>query len=212
MATLNKIIGGKDGNIRLEFQEKVVLPNSKPNLLGELNKSDERFNNGKPQLAWINKATITDFIDAFETIGTQGGEEVTVEMLNSLSEGEELEIYQDDVKLKTGQAVRIQVTETIMGNDWQLENKEKAAKQLTVDGRILKTRLTLSEELKANIDDNLGKQAYFTDEQGNLIYRNVEVVAYEPQHVIIPNTKLVSAKEAFKIPVVKEPVAAKVAA
>lgn len=216
MATLNKIIGGKEGNIRLEFQEKIVLPNSKPNLLGELNKSDERFNNVKPTLAWVNKVVPSDFIDTFEAIGAQGGEEVTLEMLNSLSEGEEIEVYQDDVKVKVGDKfvpVRIEITESITPiNDYQMSNKEKAAKQLTIDGRILKSRLTLSDELKANIEDNMGKQAYFTDAEGNLIYRNVNVVAYAPQHIIIQNTKLVSAKEAFKIPVVKETVADKVAA
>ncbi len=213
MATLNKIIGGKDGNIRLEFAEKIVLPNAKLNLLGELNKSDERFTNGKPTLAWVNKVVASDFIDTFETIADTNGEEVTLEVLNGLSEGEEIEVFQDDVKLKSGITVRIEVTESITPtNEYQMTNKEKAAKQLTIDGRILKSRLTLSDELKANIEENMSKQAYFTDEQGNLIYRNVNVVAYTPQHVIIQNTKLVSAKEAFKIPVVKETVKANVVA
>lgn len=216
MATLNKIIGGKEaGTIRLEFSENVVLPNKNPNLLALLNQKDERFKtSAKPITGWGNLAQTESFFKMLDsTLVSMHGEEITLEMLNKLTEGEEIEVYKENFNFLIDGVkypVHLQITETDAPiNEWQLNNMRKAAKQIKIDG-VIQKRADASELVKS--EESLGLTGYFVA-NGRLIFRKVEVIAGTPNHKIIQHEKIMLFEEvvsSINIPVANAPEKVKV--
>ena len=118
-----KAIGG--GKYQLEFAELIQNPTAKGgnSLVSLLNKSDDRFGAPKPRRSWISGEK-SDIEDAFamEIADMAQGEEKVLNVLNP-------EVG--------GARIRVQITETTQGSDYQLENIETSAKRAGKDGNFI---------------------------------------------------------------------------
>lgn len=122
---LSKIKAISGGKYQLEFAELVQNPTAKGgnSLVGLLNKSDDRFASAKPRRAWISG----EKSDIEGALGMK---------IADMEQGDEkfLNIVNPEMG---GQRVRVQITETTVGTDYQLENLEKSAKRAGVDGDFI---------------------------------------------------------------------------
>ncbi len=165
-----KLIGAKavkGGKIQLNFAEIVVNPTKRPNLLGMLNASDDRFNAAKPRQAW----------------STAGVEEVKAYFgvdCSGLAEGEEMELNIANPAMG-GYPIHLEVLETTEASEYDLDtdkegnlNVLKSAKQYT---------------------DKEGVTKYITTEDGSPIFSRITPQLGEVKHTFIGATKEVSSED-----------------
>ena len=149
LVSARKVSGDK---IHMEFAE--VIPNGKAqNILGILNASDERFS-ANARRAWVT----AEPADAAKTFGINFGIDAGWE---ATDKGEMLFLNILNPTID-GTRCRILISETTEANDWQEENKNKAAKRK-------------------------GKEGPFITHEGNYIYSNTSVVMSDeaPKHTIL---------------------------
>tara|TARA_R100001594_G_C4048065_1_gene264511 strand:+ start:2064 stop:2669 length:606 start_codon:yes stop_codon:yes gene_type:complete len=124
LMSARKVNGGK---LQLEFAE--VIKNGKGmNVLGILNKSDERFSSSARR-AWVT----AEPNDAEESFGINFGVDAGWE---ATDRGEILFL---DILNPTidGTRCRVQINETVEATEWQEENKSRAAKRKGKDGDFI---------------------------------------------------------------------------
>jgi hypothetical protein len=155
---LSKVKAIKGGKYQLEFAEIVKNPTAKGgnSLVALLNKSDDRFAPDKPRRSWISG----EKSDIEGAIGME---------LEDLAEGEEkfLNIVNPEIG---GERVRVQITETTVGTDYQLDNIEKCAKRAGAGGD-------------------------FITHNGEYVFSNTEPVIGKAQHTFLASDSAVAAVE-----------------
>lgn len=152
---MNKIVlesarGVKNGKVQLAFSQ-IVATGAGTNVLGLLNKSDDRFNQQKPRYSWMT----AEKADVLEQFGID---------LSGLAEGEVLEIGQVDPRLASNPdaSLNIQISETTEGSEYDVANFETRAKRAGKDGDfILKDGMYIY--VKTSVVAGPAKHAIFTD-------------------------------------------------
>jgi hypothetical protein len=139
---LSKVKAISGGKYQLEFAELIQNPTAKGgnSLVGLLNKSDDRFASAKPRRAWISgeKSDIEGAL-GFKIEDMEPGDDKFLNIVNP-------EIG--------GDRVRVQITETTVGSEYQLENLEKSAKRAGADGDYITHG---GEYVFSNTDPVIGK-------------------------------------------------------
>jgi len=114
-----------NGKMQMEFAEKIATKDRPISALTVLNASDDRFSSGARR-GWATaepvdaaKAFNVNFGDDGEWYSSEKGEMMDLDILNPTF---------NDVRF------RVQITETTEGNEWQVENYERAAKRAGKDG------------------------------------------------------------------------------
>lgn len=139
-----------NGKIQLEIAERLEGA-AQANPLAVFNKSDERFSQGGARRAWLT----CEPQDASELLG--------VDLTSGYAMGETgkqvkpLNIANPSVD---GNVLRVQITETVEPNAWQMENLETAAKRR-------------------------GKDGDFITHKGMYIFANGQVCFGEPNHTFL---------------------------
>ena len=124
LVSARKVNGGK---LQLEFAE-VIKNGNTMNVLGILNKSDERFSSSARR-AWVT----AEPNDAEESFGINFGIDAGWE---TTEKGEMLFI--DVLNPTIGETrCRLQINETVEATDWQSDNIETAAKRKGKDGDFI---------------------------------------------------------------------------
>ena len=120
--------GVKNGKVQLAFSQIVNTGTSGANVLGLLNKSDDRFNQQKPRYSWMT----AEKADVLAQFGID---------LSGLSEGDSLEIGAVDPRLTSNPdaELNIQITESTEGSDYDVANFETRAKRAGKDGDFITT-------------------------------------------------------------------------
>ena len=116
----------KNGQVQLAFSQIVNTGTSGTNVLGLLNKSDDRFNQQKPRYCWMT----AEKADILAQFGID---------LSGLAEGDTLEIGQVDPRLASSPDVElnIQITESTEGSEYDVANFETRAKRAGKDGDFI---------------------------------------------------------------------------
>lgn len=158
LTQIRKVSGKK---FSLEFAEQILRPNTRFNFLGEFNASDPRFNQSGPRRAWLN-AEASDIqrllgIDVATLNFSKDAKERIIAPLNILN------------PIAKGMAMKIQIVESVVPTANQLENAEKAVKQIT---------------------NKQGKTVYFKKE-GKFIYASSFVVGGTFEHKFLEHDELV---------------------
>jgi len=122
-----------NGKIQLEVAESVQVSDRPMNVLGMLNKSDDRFKSNARR-TWIT-AEPTDATDLF---GIEFGAEAEWYMGTSKA-GSEVELLDLNIlnPVINDMRCRILITETIDATDWQAENIERSAKRKGAEGEFI---------------------------------------------------------------------------
>jgi hypothetical protein len=156
VVSARKVSGGK---IQVMIGEIVRNPNlgeSRPNVLGILNASDERFEEQKQKPRY-----------AFVTVEADSFLEATgIDLLKAIDENQGvIGVINPELSLGDGISVRmrLEVRENLSGNyspeSWEMKNSRKAAKQIktkqgqvyfTKDGQLIFTDVTVQVEGKVN--------------------------------------------------------------
>jgi hypothetical protein len=117
--------GVKNGKVQLCFSQIVETGTAPTNILGLLNKSDDRFNQSKPRYAWLT-AEPTDVQTLFGI------------NVSNIAEGDTLEIDMVDARMAgDSRSLNIQINETTEGNAYEVANFEKSAKRAGKDGEFI---------------------------------------------------------------------------
>jgi len=118
--------GVKNGKVQLAFSQIINTGTSGANVLGLLNKSDDRFNQQKPRYSWMT----AEKADVLEQFGVD---------LSGLAEGDVLEIGAVDPRLTSNPdaELNIQITESTEGSDYDVANFETRAKRAGKDGDFI---------------------------------------------------------------------------
>ena len=118
--------GVKNGKVQLCFSQIVNTGKQPTNVLGLLNKSDDRFNQQKPRYAWMT-GEVEDIKAQFDID------------LSGLAEGDVLEIGAEDPRLAAYPDVplNIKITETTEGSEYDVANFETRAKRAGKDGDFI---------------------------------------------------------------------------
>lgn len=147
LAAARKVAGGK---LQLTFAEMIENPKQSSNILAMLNADDDRF---KASQKGARRAFLTATpAMALQFFGIKA-EELT-------EDDKEINILNPAIG---GKALRLQVTESHKGTEYEMANPAKCAKQYT---------------------DNNGVKHYFIKD-GELIFSATKVVDCEPKHTII---------------------------
>tara|TARA_R100000152_G_C6771471_1_gene198011 strand:+ start:1531 stop:2154 length:624 start_codon:yes stop_codon:yes gene_type:complete len=122
-----------NGKIQLEVAESIQVSDRPMNVLGMLNKSDDRFKSNARR-TWIT----AEPTDATELFGINFGADAEWYMGTSKS-GAQVELLDLNVlnPVINDMRCRILVTETIEPTDWQAENVERAAKRRGAEGEFI---------------------------------------------------------------------------
>jgi hypothetical protein len=178
------LVSVKRGQKGLQAEFKGVIVKQGMNPLALMNEGDSRFTQDSTRHAWltVNAASINKIFN------------VSLDALQALKEGESLELNLVAPKYN-GVPFQIQVVESLSPfNEWEAENWKKAAKQLTIDEKVVASaRISKTAE----VDQCLGQQGYFTKE-GRLIFSKAVVVLQDvaPIHTFIEGSVLSSTREA----------------
>lgn len=157
LASARKVEGGK---IQLEFAERIANPSQGTNVLAAMNADDDRFSQSLPGARRVYLTASPAMVQ----------EHFGVDVSKITTEPTELNILNPKLM---GKALRIQVSESFKGTEYQMANAQKAAKQFT------------------NKD---GETKYFIKD-GDLIFSNTKLVDVEPKHTIIASDAQVSWEE-----------------
>ena len=122
-----------NGKIQLEVAESVQVSDRPMNVLGMLNKSDDRFKSNARR-TWIT----AEPTDATEYFGINFGTEAEWYMGTSKA-GASVELLDLNIlnPMINDMRCRILVTETIEATDWQAENIERSAKRKGAEGEFI---------------------------------------------------------------------------
>ena len=122
-----------NGKIQLEVAESVQVTDRPINVLGMLNKSDDRFKSNARR-TWIT----AEPTDATELFGVDFGLEAEWYMGTSKA-GVSVELLDLNILNPTIKNVRcrILITETIDPTEWQAENLERSAKRKGAEGAFI---------------------------------------------------------------------------
>jgi hypothetical protein len=122
-----------NGKIQLEVAEQVQVSDRPMNVLGMLNKSDDRFKSNARR-TWVT----AEPTDATELFGINFGVDAEWYMGTSKS-GAQVELLDLNVfnPVINDTRCRILVTETIDPTEWQAENVERAAKRKGAEGAFI---------------------------------------------------------------------------
>tara|TARA_B110000858_G_scaffold5904_1_gene6595 strand:- start:1750 stop:2367 length:618 start_codon:yes stop_codon:yes gene_type:complete len=122
-----------NGKIQLEVAESIQLSDRPQNVLGMLNKSDDRFKSNARR-TWIT----AEPTDASELFGVDFGLEAEWYMGTSKS-GSSVELLDLNIlnPIINGTRCRIMITETIEPTEWQAENVERSAKRKGAEGAFI---------------------------------------------------------------------------
>ena len=122
-----------NGKIQLEVAESIQVSDRPMNVLGMLNKSDDRFKSNARR-TWIT----AEPTDATELFDINFGADADWYMGTSKS-GAQVELLDLNVlnPVINDMRCRILVTETIEPTDWQAENVERAAKRRGAEGEFI---------------------------------------------------------------------------
>jgi len=122
-----------NGKIQLEVAEQVQVSDRPMNVLGMLNKSDDRFISNARR-TWVT----AEPTDATELFGINFGADAEWYMGTSKS-GAQVELLDLNVfnPVINDTRCRILVTETIDPTEWQAENVERAAKRRGAEGAFI---------------------------------------------------------------------------
>lgn len=172
----------KENSFRMEVKGKVVKEGG--SVLSLLNEGDSRFD-VSDRYAWMKVEP--------EAIEKYFG--VSAEKIRALEKGQSLELNIHNPQLG-GLPLSIQIVERqLPENDYEIQNWDKAAKQVEVTQNVLKSvRLKKS----AGVYDTLGQQAYFMKD-GKLVFSTASVVTGDPQHVFVNDAQLITLEEARAI-------------
>ena len=118
--------GVKNGKVQLAFSQLIQTGTSNSNVLGLLNKSDDRFNQQKPRYSWMT----AEKADVLAQFGID---------LSGLAEGDVLEIGSVDPRLASSPdaELNIQITESTEGSEYDVANFETRAKRAGKDGDFI---------------------------------------------------------------------------
>lgn len=139
-----------NGKVQLEFAERLE-GGSSANPLSVFNKSDDRFASSGARRAWMT----VEPVDASELLNVDLTSGYTTN-----ERGQEVKPLMVHNPEALGQALRVQITETVEPSEWQMENLETAAKRRGRDGD------------------------YITH-NGMYIFANSNVVFGEPKHTFL---------------------------
>ena len=122
-----------NGKIQLEVAESIQVSDRPMNVLGMLNKSDDRFKSNARR-TWIT----AEPTDASELFNVDFGMEAEWYMGESKA-GTQVELLDLNIlnPVINDMRCRILVTETIEPTDWQAENVERAAKRKGAEGEFI---------------------------------------------------------------------------
>lgn len=122
-----------NGKIQLEVAESIQVSDRPMNVLGMLNKSDDRFKSNARR-TWIT-AEPTDASELFKVdFGMEAGWYMGESKAGTQVELLDLNILNPVIN---DMRCRILVTETIEPTDWQAENVERAAKRKGAEGEFI---------------------------------------------------------------------------
>lgn len=126
-------VGG--GKVQLEFAEIIPTPASEGNVLGEFNKSDERFSGRAARRAWLS----AEPEDVQRILP-----EIMSEVRECLDSGEKVFVGYKNPQMPNGDSLKIQVEEShTPENEWEMNNLDRSAKQngegehLLKDGKLI---------------------------------------------------------------------------
>lgn len=173
-----------NGSFQVEFSQFVTKPgNRRINpLLSIMNEGDERFGAApKPRRAWM---VITERDNVIKFFGDEIADlGYTIDQIDALAQGETLTLG-FDAPLINNQPLNLEVFETTEPrDDYSVNNIDKAAKQVIINGKILSNdKVKKAEGLEAFE----GEVGYFVDTTSKKpIFSYVEVVAGTPEHTFI---------------------------
>jgi len=144
-----------NGKVQLELAERVETGTGSSNdPLAMFNKSDDRFSARGARRAWIT----VEPVDATELLGI----DLTSGYNDADERGRELKVLNVLSPTATEDAIplRVQITETVTPDDYQMENVEETAKRAGEDGD-------------------------FITHKGMYIFSNTKVVFGEPNHTLL---------------------------
>jgi hypothetical protein len=172
-----------NNGLQAELYDKVQKP-GRLNVLAALNVGDERFTNGSPRRAW--------FPVTLKSLELMGVPAKKLEEIENAGQDDRVEIYLENPTI-AGEVLRIQITESVVGDAWQRENVTKAAKQISIDAKVAGNK-----SLRSSFDlgKYLGQIAYFLDKDGNYIFsRGTVTVESQLNHTFIEHGDLVPETE-----------------
>lgn len=171
-----------NGSFQAEMAGTIDRPGS-VNVLAELNKGDERFNRTNLRRAWFPVTLLS--------LQELGVDALTLQKIKNLEEYDKVELNIENPQLH-GEALCIQINETIVPDVWQRQNVTKSAKQLMITDSVAKSRIATDYPL----EDYIGQNGYFMDKDGNFIFsRGIVTVASQVRHnfvegQLVPETEL----------------------
>jgi len=130
--------GVKDGKVQLEFAEFINNPTAKQSRskTSKANKSDKRFAGASPRRGWLTGEP-QDLKDMFGHLGEKC--DFTSETGKPLAKDQivELNVLNPTDATENNERCHIEITETIKPDEWQKDNKDKAAKRRGADGDFI---------------------------------------------------------------------------
>lgn len=175
----------KNERLQAEMTDVIEKP-GKLNVLQRLNKGDEAFTVNERR-TWF-PVTIASLID----LGVSASLVTAIEALK-LNEKVDCLIENPTV---SGEVLRIQVTETTQGNEYQTKNFLKAAKQLEISQSVIENTILHKHP---EIGKHVGENGYFMTDEGHFIFSNTIVtVESQVRHSFIDGI-LVPSKIAEKV-------------
>ena len=157
----------KGDKYHLAFQEIVVNPNKRPNLLGLMNADDDRFNAQKPRYAWLPAtAAMIQLYLGLDVSGLGEGDEMALDIVNPNF---------------GGYPAHIEIKETTEGSDYDKGTDD--------DGN-----LNILKSAKQFVDKE-GNTKYLTTESGQPIFTRASVQLGAAKHTFISETKEVGSED-----------------
>lgn len=174
----------KGNGFQAELTDKVQV-STRINVLGALNKGDERFRQGSLRHAW--------FPVTLESLEELGVDKETLAKINALTmDDAALPILIESPKV-AGEELCIQVNESVYPDPYQRENASRAAKQLQITMEVAANK---GMKTKSNLANHIGETGYFLSPEGHMIFsRTVVTVKSQLKHNIIADATFVPAKE-----------------
>jgi hypothetical protein len=157
----------KGGKFQLDFQEIVVNPNKRPNLLGLMNADDDRFNTQKPRYAWLPGTAA--MIEQYLGVDVSG-----------LNEGDEMSLDITNPQIG-GYPAHIEIIETTEASEY--DKGEDKNGELAV--------LSTAKQYKDKEDNTV----YILSADGQPIFTRATVQLGAPKHSFITDTKEVSSED-----------------
>lgn len=192
ITNVRKVAGNK---FQLQVEQQIESEVQQANLLAKYNSADERFNQSKPQFAWltIDKGNLSTVQDDFLNF--------PADEVKALGEGQSLAL---DILAPSW---NIQIEERSIPNTYEKENMAITCKQIEIQENTStlamryymskgKQGLNCSDLIRNDKSGKLvGEKAYFLTLEGSPIFQDKRVVASTPVHLKFPDYILVHESE-----------------